>query len=72
MEAVSQRAENATYIPIEALHDLGSDKYAVFVLTDGEPKVRMVEVGIRNELYAQITSGLEPGDVVTTGLIKTK
>ena len=72
VEAVSQRAENAIYIPIEALHDIGSGKYAVFVLTDGEPKVRMVEVGLQNAQYAEITSGLEPGDVVTTGLVKTK
>jgi HlyD family secretion protein len=72
VQAVSQRAENAIYIPIEALHNLGSDKYAVFVLSNGEPMVRMVKVGIQNEQYAQITSGLEAGDVVTTGIVKTK
>lgn len=72
VEAVSQRAENAIYVPIEALHDLGTGQYAVFVLTNGEPKVRMVEVGLQTAQYAQITSGLEPGDVVTTGLVKTK
>ena len=72
VQAVSKRSENAIYIPLEALHDLGSGQYAVFVLTNGEPKVRMVQVGIQTETYAEITSGLEAGDVVTTGLTKTK
>ena len=69
---VAQRAESAIYIPVEALHDLGSGQYAVFVMTDGEPRVRMVEVGLQTESYVQVTSGLEAGDIVTTGLTKTK
>ncbi len=72
VEAISQRAANAIYIPVEALHETSADKYAVFVLVDGKPKVRVVEVGLKSELYAQVTSGLEPGEIVTTGLVKTK
>jgi RND family efflux transporter MFP subunit len=69
---VAQRAENAVYIPAEALHDLGSGQYAVFVMTNGEPRVRTVEIGLETDSYVQVTSGLEAGDVVTTGLTKTK
>ncbi len=69
---VAQRAENAVYVPVEALHDLGSGQYAVFVMASGEPSVRMVEIGIQTSSYVQITSGLQAGDVVTTGITKTK
>ncbi len=69
---VAQRAENAVYIPVEALHDLGSGQYAVFVMTNGEPQARTVEIGIQTASYVQVTSGLEAGDVVTTGIMKTK
>ena len=69
---VAQRAEDAIYIPVEALHDLGSGQYAVFVMTDGEPRVRLVEVGLETGSYVQVTSGLAAGDVVTTGLTRTK
>jgi HlyD family secretion protein len=72
VEAISQRSENAIYIPIEALHEISSNQYAVFILVDGKPKLRMVEVGLKNELYAEVTSGLQLGDTVTTGLVKTK
>ncbi len=69
---VAQRAQNAIYIPVEALHDLGSGQYAVFVMTNGKPQVRTVDIGMRTSTYVQVTSGLEAGDVVTTGITKTK
>ena len=72
VEAVSQRAQNALYIPIQALHETTAGHYAVFVLVDGKPRVRVVEVGLQNGVYAEITSGLQPGDIVTTGLVKTE
>jgi HlyD family secretion protein len=42
------------------------------VLEDGEPKLRVVEVGIMDFTYAEIISGLEVGDVVTTGIVETE
>jgi HlyD family secretion protein len=71
-EAISQRAQNAIYIPREALHETSPGNYAVFVLTDGKPRVRTVQVSLQNELYAVVTSGLQAGDVVTTGVVKTQ
>jgi hypothetical protein len=68
---IGGRAENAILIPIEALHKAG-DQYAVFVMKNGELKLRIIGVGIQNSLYAEITSGLEAGDVVTTGITETK
>ena len=46
--------------------------YAVFVMENGAPKLRVVEVGLMDFTYAQILSGLEAGDVVTTGIVETE
>ena len=35
-------------------------------MEDGEPKLRFVEVGLMDFTYAEILSGLEVGDTVTT------
>lgn len=71
VNVIGGRAENAILIPVEALHKAG-DKYAVFVMENGELRLRIVEVGIQSLEYAEIISGLEPGDVVSTGLTVTK
>ena len=68
---IGGRAENAVLIPIEALHKAG-EQYAVFVMSNGELRLRVIEVGIQNSLYAEVTSGLEAGDVVSTGITETK
>jgi hypothetical protein len=57
-------------VPIEALHQTG-DQYTVFVMENGKPTVRTVEVGIQDLVYAEIKSGLNAGDVVTTGVTET-
>ena len=44
----------------------------VFVLEDGKVRLRAIEVGLKDQTYAQITSGLEAGEVVTTGLVKAE
>ena len=41
-------------------------------VTDGQPKLRIVEVGLMDVSFAQIVSGLEPGEMVTTGLAEVK
>jgi RND family efflux transporter MFP subunit len=71
VDVIGGRAENALLIPIEALHKAG-DTYTVFVMENGTPTLKIVEVGVQDLLYAEITSGLNPGDVVTTGTTETK
>jgi HlyD family secretion protein len=68
---IGGRATNAVLIPIEALHKAG-DLYAVFVMTNSELKLRIVKIGIQNSLYAEVISGLQAGDVVSTGITETK
>ncbi|MBG0771288.1 MAG: hypothetical protein H0S82_06235, partial [Anaerolineaceae bacterium] len=47
------------------------DQYSVFVVVDGELEIRFVEVGLMDTYYAEILSGLEVGDVVSTGIVET-
>lgn len=71
VEVINQRVTDAVLVPVEALIDLGGGEYAVFVMENGRPALRGVEVGIDDGTYAAITSGLEAGDVVTTGIVET-
>ena len=71
VDVIGARAENAVLVPVEALHETGTGEYTVFVLEDGTPRLRAVKIGIQDLLYAQVTSGLQAGDVVTTGVTET-
>ncbi len=72
VDVIGGRAENAILVPVEALRELSPGEYAVFIYENGQPKLRVVEVGIMDFTYAEIISGLEVGDVVTTGIVETE
>jgi HlyD family secretion protein len=72
VEVISQSARNAVLIPVGALHEISPGKYEVFVVTNGKLELRSVEVGLQDQTNAQITSGLQPGEVVSTGLAQTQ
>ena len=72
VDVIGGRAENALLVPVEALRELSPGEFAVFVMEDGEPKLRFVEVGLMDFTFAEITSGLEAGEVVTTGIVETQ
>lgn len=68
VEVVAGEARNALLVPVEALRELGPDQYAVFVVkSNGELELRPVEVGLKDYVNAEIISGLELGEVVSTG-----
>jgi HlyD family secretion protein len=68
VEIVAGEALNALLVPVQALRELGTDQYAVFVVgADGELEMRPVEVGLQDFVNAEIVSGLEAGEVVSTG-----
>jgi multidrug efflux pump subunit AcrA (membrane-fusion protein) len=71
VDVIGGEARNAVLVPIEALRKAG-DQYTVFVVENGKLKLRVVEVGIQDLLYAEIISGLEAGEVVSTGITETK
>ncbi len=68
VEVVAGEALNALIVPVEALRDLGSGQYAVFVVkSNGELEMRTVEIGLKDLVSAEILSGLAEGEVVTLG-----
>jgi RND family efflux transporter MFP subunit len=71
VDVISGRAENALLVPIEALRELSPGEYAVFVMENDEPRLRFVEVGLMDFTYAEVVSGLERGEVITTGIVET-
>jgi len=71
IDVIGGRAENAILVPVEALREISDGEYAVFVLEDGEPRMKLVEVGLQDMIYAEIISGIKQGDRVTTGQVET-
>ena len=69
VEIVAGEARDAILVPVQALREIAPDVYAVFVVdASGELEMRMVEVGLRDFVNAEILSGLETGEVVSTGI----
>ncbi|PKO06444.1 MAG: hypothetical protein CVU41_06900 [Chloroflexi bacterium HGW-Chloroflexi-3] len=71
VDVIGGRSENTLLVPIEALRPLGDGRYAVFVVENGTPTLRMVEVGLTDFTSAEILSGLKVGEEVTTGIVET-
>lgn len=72
VEVIGGRAEGVVLVPVEALREISPGEYSVFVMENGEPRLRMVTVGLMDYSYAEIISGVEVGDNVTTGIVDTE
>ncbi len=72
VDVIGGRAENALLVPVDALRETSPGQYAVFVLENDKPKLRVIEIGLKDLFYAEVLSGLEPGDIVSTGLVETE
>ncbi len=68
VDVISASAEDVLLIPVEALHETNPGKYAVFVVTQDGLRLRVIEVGLQNEIYAEVKAGLDDDQVVTTGI----
>jgi HlyD family secretion protein len=69
VDVISKEANNALLIPVSAVHTLGTNEYAVFVVNRNNTlQLRSVQVSLMDDTHAAITSGLSAGDVVSTGL----
>ena len=71
VDVIGGETTNAVLVPVEALREISPGEYAVFVMTNGQPKLRVVTVGLMDYTSAEITSGLEAGEIVTTGTVET-
>jgi multidrug efflux pump subunit AcrA (membrane-fusion protein) len=69
VEIISARAENALLVPVEALQETSPGKYSVYVVENDDPVLRAIEVGLKDQIYAEVKSGLEPGETVVTGSV---
>ena len=72
VDVIGGRAEDAVMIPVEALHQIDDGRYTVFVLENGTPRLRVVEVGLQDITHAEVKSGVEAGEIVTTGIVETQ
>jgi macrolide-specific efflux system membrane fusion protein len=66
---VLDKAEDALLVPSQVLMQdpRHNDRYGVQVMRDGEVHMAKVDVGINNNVYAEIVSGLEEGDEIVLG-----
>lgn len=63
LNVVTDRAENAMLVPINAVYYSGGDAF-VYLYQDGTAVMKQVEVGLYDDEYAEITSGLSVSDMV--------
>jgi HlyD family secretion protein len=67
------KSSGALLIPISALRDIGNGQFGVFTVEkDRSLKLKIVTVGLKDTTNAEILSGLQQGETVTTGLTETK
>ena len=71
VDVIHAKATNVLIVPIDALRELSPGQYAVFVEENGQLKLRTVEVGLMDTTSAEIISGLQEGEVVSTGVVQT-
>jgi len=70
---INKESKNALLVPVTALKNLGDQGYAVMVVgSDGQLKLKTVQVGIKDTANVEILSGLKEGDLVSTGTAQTK
>ncbi len=68
VDVVAGKATNAMLIPVEALRTIGTNEYGVFVQgSDGKLTFHTVTIGLKSLTQVEIKSGLNQGDVVSTG-----
>jgi len=72
IEIIAAEARDVLLVPVEALRDVSPGRSSVFVVKDdGQLELRMVEVGLRDFANAEIKSGLQKGETVSTGNVQT-
>jgi HlyD family secretion protein len=69
---LQKEAKNVLVIPITALKDLGSKKYAVMLVgKNGALTQQDVQIGLKDSKNVEITSGLNEGDSVSSVVVSS-
>jgi HlyD family secretion protein len=71
VDIIAAQANNVVEVPVQALHELSTNNYAVFVMVNGKPTLTIVTVGLQDGTFAEIKTGLKAGQVVSTGIQAT-
>lgn len=73
VEVIAAESRDTLLVPVQALRELAPGSFAVFVVqADGQLQMTPVTVGLRDFANAEILSGLQVGDVVSTGTVEVK
>lgn len=73
VEVIGGESLGAKLLPAQAVREIAENTFAVFtVQADGSLKLTPVVVGLRDFANVEIISGVEIGDVVSTGTLETK
>ncbi len=73
VEIIAGESKATLLAPVQALRELAPGSYAVFVVqADGQLKLTPVTVGLKDFANAEILSGVQAGDVLSTGTVETK
>ncbi|MBK9927579.1 MAG: efflux RND transporter periplasmic adaptor subunit [Anaerolineales bacterium] len=65
VSVVGGEAKDVVLVPVEAIHKTKGE-YAVTVIQNGDQVERSVEIGIQDDTYVEIKSGLDAGETVVT------
>jgi len=65
VDVVGGEAKGVVLVPVGAIHENDGVHY-VNVFQNGQKVKRTVEIGLKNDSYAEVTSGLEAGEIVVT------
>lgn len=72
IEVIAAETYDAVLVPIQALRELAPNTYAVFVVDANQALIlRPVSVGLKDFANAEILTGLEQGEIISTGTIET-
>jgi HlyD family secretion protein len=72
VDVIHARVENALLVPLEALHESTPGQYSVFLFENSALTQRAIEIGLQDQFYAEVKSGLKAGDVVSTSAVATQ
>lgn len=64
VDVVGSEAKGVVVVSVDAIHKTEDGKYVVTVIQNGEQVEREVEIGLQNDTYAEVKSGLEADEIV--------
>lgn len=67
VDVVGGEATGALLVPLDAVHKGEDGKSYVTVVQDRQQVEREVTIGLKNDTYAEVKSGLQAGETVVTG-----